>query len=145
MERKLADLYLQRGAGACICDKETTWVESLEGKQDKPHVKPPLPADIGIFSCLTTIANIETAAFAPKVYRRSGSWFASFDQERNQGTNLFRIRVHVSNPRVVEEATGIPFKDLLEKHCGDIIRGWDTLVGIIPGGSSIPVLPFANK
>jgi len=136
------DVYLHRGAGAYICGEETALIESLEGKQGKPRLKPPFPADVGLFGCPTTVANVETVAVAPTICRRGGSWFASFGRERNQGTKLFCISGHVNNPCVVEEEMSIPLKDLIERHCGGVRSGWDNLLGIIPGGSSVPVLPI---
>ncbi|KIL58483.1 hypothetical protein M378DRAFT_27540 [Amanita muscaria Koide BX008] len=135
------DVYLHRGAGAYICGEETALIESLEGKQGKPRLKPPFPADVGLFGCPTTVANVETVAVAPTICRRGGAWFSSFGRERNQGTKLFCISGHVNNPCVVEEEMSIPLNDLIEKHCGGVIGGWDNLLGIIPGGSSVPVLP----
>ncbi|KAK7053409.1 NADH dehydrogenase [ubiquinone] flavoprotein 1, mitochondrial [Paramarasmius palmivorus] len=136
------DVYLHRGAGAYICGEETALIESLEGKQGKPRLKPPFPADVGLFGCPTTVANVETVAVAPTICRRGAPWFASFGRERNQGTKLFCISGHVNNPCVVEEEMSIPLKDLIEKHCGGVIGGWDNLLGIIPGGSSVPILPI---
>lgn len=116
-------------------------IESLEGKQGKPRLKPPFPANVGLFGCPTTVANVETVAVAPTICRRGGSWFASFGRERNSGTKLFAISGNVNKPCVVEEEMSIPLKELIEKHCGGVRGGWDNLLGIIPGGSSVPVLP----
>lgn len=135
------DVYVHRGAGAYICGEETALIESLEGKQGKPRLKPPFPADVGLFGCPTTVANVETVAVAPTICRRGSSWFAGFGRDRNQGTKLFCISGHVNNPCVVEEEMSIPLKDLIEKHCGGVRGGWDNLLGIIPGGSSVPVIP----
>lgn len=135
------DVYVHRGAGAYICGEETALIESLEGKQGKPRLKPPFPADVGLFGCPTTVANVETVAVAPTICRRGSSWFAGFGRERNQGTKLYCISGHVNNPCVVEEEMSIPLKDLIEKHCGGVRGGWDNLLGIIPGGSSVPVIP----
>lgn len=136
------DVYLHRGAGAYICGEETALIESLEGKQGKPRLKPPFPADVGLFGCPTTVANVETVAVAPTICRRGAPWFAGFGRARNQGTKLFCISGHVNNPCVVEEEMSIPLKELIEKHCGGVVGGWDNLLGIIPGGSSVPVLPI---
>ena len=136
------DVYVHRGSGAYICGEETALIACLEGKQGKPRLKPPFPADVGLFGCPTTVANVETVAVAPTICRRGSSWFASFGRERNQGTKLFCISGHVNNPCVVEEEMSIPLKDLIEKHCGGVRGGWDNLLGIIPGGSSVPVLPI---
>ncbi|KAH8913886.1 NADH-ubiquinone oxidoreductase [Atractiella rhizophila] len=135
------DVYLHRGAGAYICGEETALIESIEGKQGKPRLKPPFPADVGLFGCPTTVANVETVAVAPTICRRGGDWFASFGRERNQGTKLFCVSGHVNNPAVFEEEMSMPLKDMLERHCGGVRGGWDNLLGIIPGGSSVPVLP----
>lgn len=136
------DVYVHRGAGAYICGEETALIESIEGKQGKPRLKPPFPADVGLFGCPTTVANVETVAVAPTICRRGAAWFAGFGRERNQGTKLFCISGHVNNPCVVEEEMSIPLKELVERHCGGVRGGWDNLLGIIPGGSSVPVLPI---
>jgi NADH dehydrogenase (ubiquinone) flavoprotein 1 len=104
-------------------------------------MKPPFPADIGVFGCPTTVANVETVAVAPDICRKGGDWFAGFGRERNRGTKLFAISGNVNKPCVVEEEMSISLKDLLEKHCGGVRGGWDNLLGVIPGGSSVPVLP----
>jgi len=135
------DVYLHRGAGAYICGEETALIESLEGKQGKPRLKPPFPADIGVFGCPTTVANVETVAVAPEICRRGGEWFAGLGRARNTGTKLFCISGHVNKPTTVEEEMSIPLKELIERHCGGVRGGWDNLLGIIPGGSSVPVLP----
>lgn len=165
---------MHRGAGAYICGEETALIESLEGKQGKPRLKPPFPADVGVFGCPTTVTNVETVAVAPvsvlsqlelclsvcywlvvviyfnvktfyflsqAICRRGGTWFASFGRTRNSGTKLFNISGHVNNPCTVEEEMSIPLRLLVEKHAGGIIGGWDNLLGVIPGGSSTPIIP----
>ncbi|CAF0857796.1 unnamed protein product [Didymodactylos carnosus] len=135
------DIFMHRGAGAYICGEETALIESLEGKQGKPRLKPPFPADIGLFGCPTTVTNVETVAVAPAICRRGGEWFASFGRERNHGTKLFCISGHVNNPVTVEEEMSIPLRELIERHAGGVTGGWDNLLAIIPGGSSVPLLP----
>ncbi|KAK4052520.1 NADH dehydrogenase [ubiquinone] flavoprotein 1, mitochondrial [Microbotryomycetes sp. JL221] len=135
------DVYLHRGAGAYICGEETALIESLEGKQGKPRLKPPFPADVGLFGCPTTVANVETVAVAPTIIRRGPNWFNSFGRDRNSGTKLFCISGHVNTPCVVEEEMSIPLQELIEKHCGGVRGGWNHLLGIVPGGSSVPILP----
>lgn len=135
------DIFMHRGAGAYICGEEMALIESLEGKAGKPRMKPPFPADVGVFGCPTTVANVETVAVAPTICRRGGSWFASFGRERNSGTKLFCISGHVNTPCTVEEEMSIPLKELIERHAGGVTGGWDNLLGIIPGGSSVPVIP----
>jgi len=136
------DVFMHRGAGAYICGEETSLIESLEGKQGKPRLKPPFPADIGLFGCPTTVTNVETVAVAPTICRRGGSWFASFGRERNSGTKLFNISGNVNNPCTVEEEMSIPLKELIERHAGGVIGGWNNLLAVIPGGSSVPLLPI---
>merc|ERR1712012_552254 len=135
------DLFVHRGAGAYICGEETSLIESLEGKQGKPRLKPPFPADVGVFGCPTTVTNVETVAVAPDICRRGGEWFASMGRPRNSGTKLFNISGHVNNPCTVEEEMSIPLKELIQRHAGDVIGGWDNLLCIIPGGSSTPLIP----
>eukprot|EP00753_Platysulcus_tardus_P015169 PLAT4855.1.p2 GENE.PLAT4855.1~~PLAT4855.1.p2 ORF type:complete len:486 (+),score=234.45 PLAT4855.1:92-1549(+) len=135
------DVYVHRGAGAYICGEETALVESLEGKQGKPRLKPPFPANTGLYGCPTTVTNVETVAVAPTILRRGGDWFAGLGRQNNSGTKLFAISGHVNNPITVEEEMSIPLKDLIEKHAGGVRGGWDNLMAIIPGGSSVPLLP----
>ncbi len=136
------DIHLHRGAGAYICGEETALIESIEGKKGQPRNKPPFPAGAGLYSCPTTVNNVETIANAPTILRRGGAWFAGIGRdEKNTGTKLFCISGHVNNPCNVEEAMGIPLKELIEKHAGGVRGGWDNLKAIIPGGSSTPLLP----
>jgi NADH dehydrogenase (ubiquinone) flavoprotein 1 len=135
------DIYVHRGAGAYICGEETALIESLEGKQGKPRLKPPFPADVGLFGCPTTVSNVETVAVAPTILRRGASWFASFGREKNSGTKLYCISGHVNKPCTVEDTMSIPLKELIEKHAGGVRGGWDNLLAIVPGGSSVPMLP----
>lgn len=135
------DLYLHRGAGAYICGEETALIESLEGKKGQPRLKPPFPAGVGLYGCPTTVNNVESIAVAPTILRRGASWFAGLGRPNNTGTKVFCISGHVNKPCNVEEEMGIPLKELIEKHCGGVIGGWDNLQAIIPGGSSVPVLP----
>jgi len=120
-------------------------------------LKPPFPADVGVFGCPTTVNNVETIAVAPAICRRGGEWFLSFGRPRNSGTKLFNIsgntmltkrnlhniyRIgHVKYPCTVEEEMSIPLRELIDRHCGGVTGGWDNLLGIIPGGSSTPIIP----
>merc|ERR1711912_182211 len=135
------DIFIQRGAGAYVCGEETALIESIEGKQGKPRLKPPFPAEVGLFGCPTTVNNVESVAVAPTICRRGPEWFASFGRERNTGTKLFNISGHVNNPTTVEESMSIPLRELIERHCGGVKGGWDNLLAIIPGGSSTPLIP----
>ncbi|XP_031344133.1 NADH dehydrogenase [ubiquinone] flavoprotein 1, mitochondrial-like isoform X2 [Photinus pyralis] len=135
------DIFMHRGAGAYICGEETALIESIEGKQGKPRLKPPFPADVGLFGCPTTVTNVETVAVAAAILRRGGSWFASFGRPNNSGTKLFAISGHVCTPCVVEEEMSIPLQELVERYGGGVVGGWENLLAIIPGGSSTPCIP----
>ena len=135
------DLYVHRGAGAYICGEETALLESLEGRKGQPRLKPPFPAGAGLYGCPTTVNNVESIAVAPTILRRGGAWFAALGRPNNTGTKVFCISGHVNNPCNVEEVMGIPLKELIEKHAGGVRGGWDNLLAIIPGGSSVPVIP----
>ncbi|TYB91255.1 NADH-quinone oxidoreductase subunit NuoF [Oceaniovalibus sp. ACAM 378] len=135
------DVYLHHGAGAYICGEETALLESLEGKKGMPRMKPPFPAGAGLYGCPTTVNNVESIAVVPTILRRGPEWFAGFGRPNNAGTKLFAISGHVNNPCVVEEAMSISFEELIERHCGGIRGGWSNLKAVIPGGSSVPLLP----
>ena len=135
------DVFVHRGAGAYICGEETAMIESLEGKKGQPRLKPPFPAGAGLYGCPTTVNNVESIAVAPTILRRGAGWFSSFGRENNKGTKLFQISGHVNRPCVVEEEMSIPFSELIEKHCGGIRGGKDNLLAVIPGGSSVPLVP----
>ncbi|KAG5624344.1 hypothetical protein H5410_009562 [Solanum commersonii] len=135
------DVYIHFGAGAYICGEETALLESLEGKQGKPRLKPPFPANAGLYGCPTTVTNVETVAVSPTILRRGPEWFASFGRKNNAGTKLFCISGHVNKPCTVEEEMSISLKELIERHCGGVRGGWDNLLAVIPGGSSVPLLP----
>ena len=135
------DVVLHRGAGAYICGEETALLESLEGKKGQPRLKPPFPAAAGLYGCPSTVNNVESIAVVPTILRRGVEWFAGLGREKNVGTKLFCISGHVNNPCNVEEEMGIPLKDLIEKHAGGVVGGWDNLLAVIPGGSSVRCIP----
>jgi len=135
------DVYVHRGMGAYICGEETALIESLEGKKGQPRLKPPFPANAGLYGCPTTVNNVESIAVAPTILRRGAEWFANLGKPNNTGTKLFNISGHVEHPCTVEEEMSIPLKTLIEKHAGGVRGGWDNLLAIIPGGASVPVLP----
>jgi NADH-quinone oxidoreductase subunit F len=135
------DVYLHRGAGAYICGEETALMESLEGRKGQPRLKPPFPAGVGLYGCPTTINNVETIAVVPEILRRGAAWFAGIGRPNNTGTKIFCISGHVNTPCNVEEEMGIPLRELIEKHAGGVRGGWDHLLAVIPGGSSVPLLP----
>ena len=143
------DLFVHRGAGAYICGEEMAMLESLEGKQGKPRLKPPFPAGAGLYGCPTTVNNVESIAVVPTILRRSPAWFASIGNPKNEGTKLFQLSGHVNTPCTVEESMGISFRELISRHGGGI-RGaknpddFDNLLAVIPGGSSVPLVPAAE-
>ena len=135
------DIYIHRGAGAYICGEESALIESLEGKKGQPRLKPPFPANVGLYGCPTTVSNVETIAVVPAILKRGASWFAGLGNENNTGTKLFCISGHVNNPCTVEEEMGVDLKELIEKHCGGVVGGWKNLKAVVPGGSSTPLVP----
>ena len=135
------DIFIHHGAGAYICGEETALLESLEGKKGMPRIKPPFPAAAGLYGCPTTVNNVESIAVVPTILRRGYEWFSSLGRENNTGTKVFCISGHVNQPCNVEEEMGIPLRDLIEKHAGGVIGGWDNLLAVIPGGSSVRMIP----
>ncbi|MBV40753.1 MAG: NADH-quinone oxidoreductase subunit F [Rhodospirillaceae bacterium] len=135
------DVFVHRGAGAYICGEETALIESLEGKKGQPRLKPPFPAGVGVWGRPTTVNNVESIAVSPTIMRRGASWFAGLGRENNTGTKVFSVSGHVERPCNVEEEMSIPLKELIEKHAGGVRGGWANLLAIIPGGSSVRMLP----
>jgi NADH-quinone oxidoreductase subunit F len=135
------DIVVHHGAGAYICGEETALMESLEGKKGQPRLKPPFPAAMGVYGNPTTINNVESIAVVPEILRRGGAWFAGIGRANNTGTKLFNVSGHVNKPATFEDAMGIDFEEMIEKHCGGIRGGWDNLLAVIPGGSSTPCVP----
>jgi len=134
------DIVVHHGAGAYICGEESALLESLEGKKGQPRMKPPFPANMGVYGCPTTVNNVESIAVAPTILRRGAAWFSSIGRANNVGPKLFMMSGHVNTPCVVEESLGIPFRELIEKHGGGVRGGWDNLLAVIPGGASCPVV-----
>ena len=135
------DIIVHHGAGAYICGEETALLESLEGKKGQPRLKPPFPAAMGVYGCPSTVNNVESIAVVPEILRRGGAWFAGIGRANNTGTKLMCVSGHVNKPATFEEAMGIPFDEMIEKHCGGIRGGWDNLLAVIPGGASVPCVP----
>jgi NADH-quinone oxidoreductase subunit F len=133
------DLYTFVGAGAYICGEETALLESLEGKQGKPRFKPPFPANFGLYGKPTTINNTQSLASVPAIMRNGAAWFAELGPEGSGGTAQFSVSGHIEKPGNYELPMGVPFKDLLEL-CGGVLGGRN-LKAVIPGGSSVPVMP----
>ena len=135
------NIYVHRGAGAYICGEETALLESLEGKKGLPRLKPPFPANKGLYGSPTTVNNVETIAVVPAILRRGSTWFSSLGKPKNTGTKVFCITGHVNKPCNIEEEMSIPLKELIEKYAGGVLGGWENLKAVIPGGSSVPMIP----
>ncbi|MGB6427694.1 MAG: NADH-quinone oxidoreductase subunit NuoF [Methyloceanibacter sp.] len=138
------ELYLHHGAGAYICGEETALLESLEGKKGMPRLKPPFPANVGLYGAPTTVNNVESIAVVPDILRRGATWFASLGKPNNTGTKLFCLSGHVNKPCNVEEEMGVPLRELIDRHAGGVRGGWDNLLAVIPGGSSVPCIPASE-
>ncbi|MCW5573731.1 MAG: NADH-quinone oxidoreductase subunit NuoF [Steroidobacteraceae bacterium] len=136
------DLYSFIGAGAYICGEETALLESLEGKQGKPRFKPPFPANFGLYGAPTTINNTQSFASVPTILRKGPQWFAALGPANSGGTLIFSVSGHVEKPGNYELPLGIPFRDLLAIAGG--MKGGRQLKAVIPGGSSVPVVPAAT-
>jgi NADH-quinone oxidoreductase subunit F len=133
------ELYNHHGYGAYICGEETALLESLEGKKGLPRFKPPFPASYGLYGKPTTINNTETFAAVPWIINNGGDAFLALGRPNNGGTKIFSVSGHVARPGNYEVKLGTPFAKLLEMAGG--MRGGNKLKAVIPGGSSMPVLP----
>src|ERR1700674_1378432 len=129
------DIVVHHGAGAYIGGEEPALWESWEGKKGMPRLKPPFPANMGLYGCPTTVNNVETIAQVPDIMRRGAAWFAGIGRPNNTGTKLYCISGHVERPCTVEENMGIPLRELIDRHAGGVRGGWDNLLAVIPGGS----------
>jgi NADH-quinone oxidoreductase subunit F len=133
------DLHGTLGAGAYVCGEETALLESLEGKKGQPRFKPPFPASFGLYGRPTTINNTETLSSIPVIMRNGGKWFADLGVKNSGGEKLFSMSGHLNNPGNFEIPMGMPFPELLALAGG--VRNGRKLKAVIPGGSSVPVLP----
>jgi len=133
------DIYTFHGAGAYICGEETALLDSLEGKPGKPRFKPPFPANFGLYGAPTTINNTQSFASVPTILRKGPKWFAELGPANSGGTVIFSVSGHVAKGGNFELPMGVPFKDLLEYAGG--VKGGRKLKAVIPGGSSVPVVP----
>src|SRR3954453_21003184 len=118
------DLYVHHGAGAYICGEETALLESLEGKKGMPRLKPPFPANVGLYGCPTTVNNVETIAQVPDIMRRGAAWFSAIGRQNNTAPNLYSLSRPLARPCNVEEAMGIPLRELIDRHAGGVRGGW---------------------
>lgn len=133
------DIIIHRGAGAYICGEETALIESIEGKPGRPRLKPPFPAQKGLYQCPTIVNNVETIACVPYIIEKGGEWFAQLGTEKNGGTKLYAVSGHVKRPGVYELPMGTVLRQIIYEHAGGITNDLK-LKAVIPGGSSSPVL-----
>ena len=137
------DIYVHRGAGAYICGEESSLMNSLEGERGYPRVRPPFPAQYGLWGCPTTINNVETLANVPVIITQGADWYLKIGHEKHPGTLLYGVSGHVKNPGIVELPTGVLLTDLIFNHAGGV-RGDKKIKAVIPGGSSTPILRGDN-
>jgi len=133
------DVTVHRGAGAYVCGEETALLESVEGKKGQPRSKPPFPAVEGLYGCPTIINNVQTIASLPFILENGADAYKAYGTEKSPGTHLFGISGLIKKPGMYELPLGLPLMDVLEKVAGGM-RDGRTLKGVIPGGSSTPVL-----
>src|SRR5262245_8975741 len=135
------EITIYRGAGAYICGEETALLESLEGKRGMPRLKPPFPAQVGLYGKPTSVNNVETVANVPMIVEMGSSWYAAIGRPKNSGPKLYCVSGHVRRPGVYEFPLGVPLKELIYEHVGGLLRDDRPLKAVIPGGSSVPILP----
>ncbi|MHC4663685.1 MAG: NADH-quinone oxidoreductase subunit NuoF [Planctomycetota bacterium] len=133
------DLYVHRGAGAYVCGEETALIESIEGKKGQPRLKPPFPANVGVFQGPTIVNNVETLSSVPWIVKNGAAAYKKYGTEKSTGTKLFCVSGHVEKPGVYELPLGFPLIQLVNEVCGGV-KGGKKLKGVIPGGSSTPIL-----
>jgi len=135
------EIWVHRGAGAYICGEETALMTSIEGSRGLPRLKPPFPAQAGLWGCPTTINNVETLANVPHIIERGADWFLGIGKdEKNTGPKLYGLSGHVKRPGIYEGPMGMPLMELINDLGGGMLHDDRPLKGCIPGGSSVPVL-----
>ncbi len=133
------DIYVHKGAGAYICGEETALIESIEGKRGQPRIKPPFPAQVGLFAKPTVINNVETLSCIPHIVNKGPKWFASIGPEKSPGPKIFGVSGHVKKPGLYELPMGTTAREVIYTHAGGI-RNDRKLKAFIPGGVSAPML-----
>lgn len=133
------NMYVHRGAGAYICGEETALLESIEGRRALPRIKPPFPAQVGLFGKPTVINNVETLACVPHIINNGAAWFAAIGPAKSPGTKIFGISGNVNKPGLYELPMGTPLREIIYNHAGGM-RAGKTLKAVIPGGVSAPML-----
>ncbi len=135
------EMYVHRGAGAYICGEESSLMNSLEGKRAYPRIKPPFPANVGVWGYPTTINNIETLANVPEIITNGGEWFSKIGDPKHPGTLLFGVSGHVNKPGVYELPSGTELMTIINEYAGGVLNG-KKIKMVIPGGSSMPPLTY---
>lgn len=133
------NVYIHKGAGAYICGEESALMESIEGKRGYPRVKPPFPAQNGLWGCPTTINNVETITNVPPIINKGWEWFSKIGEPKHPGTILFGVSGHVNKPGVYELPSGTLLTDIIYNYAGGV-PGNKKILCVIPGGSSMPPL-----
>ncbi|MCU0342599.1 MAG: NADH-quinone oxidoreductase subunit NuoF [Ignavibacterium sp.] len=133
------NIYIHKGAGAYICGEESSLMNSLEGQRGYPRVKPPFPAQNGLWGCPTTINNVETIANVPPIISKGWEWFSKIGEPKHPGTILFGVSGHVNKPGVYELPSGTLLTDIIYNYAGGV-PGNKNILCVIPGGSSMPPL-----
>jgi NADH-quinone oxidoreductase subunit F len=131
------DVYIHKGAGAYICGEESSLMNSLQGERGYPRIKPPFPAQNGLWGCPTTINNVETIANVPKIIENGWEWFSKIGHPKHPGTLLFGVSGHVNKPGVYELPTGTLLTDIIYNYAGGVPNNKKILC-VIPGGTSMP-------
>ncbi len=133
------DIFIHKGAGAYICGEESSLMNSIEGKRGYPRVKPPFPAQNGLWGNPTTINNVETITNIPAIMNNGWEWFSKIGEPKHPGTLLLGVSGHVNKPGVYELPTGVLLTDLIYKYAGGV-PGDKKIKCVIPGGTSMPPL-----
>ena len=133
------NIYIHKGAGAYICGEESALMNSIEGQRGYPRVKPPFPAQNGLWGNPTTINNVETITNIPPIIKKGWEWFSAIGEPKHPGTILFGVSGHVNNPGVFELPSGTLLTEIIYKYAGGVI-GNKKIKCVIPGGSSMPPL-----
>src|SRR5438552_2317314 len=134
------EIHTHLGAGAYICGEETALLSSLEGYRGQPRLKPPFPAVEGLYACPTVVNNTETLMNVPHILKHGAQWFRQWGTEKSPGTKIFSVSGPVKRPGNYEVPMGLPLSTLIDEHCGGM-RDGTKVKGVIPGGSSVPILP----
>lgn len=133
------DIVVHKGAGAYICGEESALMNSIEGERGYPRVKPPFPAQYGLWGCPTTINNVETISNVPLIIANGWEWYAKIGAAKHPGPILVGVSGHVRKPGVYEMATGVSLLEIIYKYAGGVPDD-KKIKAVIPGGSSTPIL-----